>query len=403
MIWFIFVGLLLAATWSLQIFAQSISQFAGTRRARWAGQNPKTLWQMLWQGGWLSALEPSMNANRLQALAAHNLRSRSWRGNLIWACLSSKGLIWTLLIGALFLQVNASLVLAAGFVLILLPWRRWGCANPGTAVIGGGLFLLLGENSIRWLGSLGAELDPSLALWLADGRPLPILGMLVVALVISAVLRIEFLFFTFALWGLASGILSVNGAVVLWLGERAGLAFALWVRTRRLTSSTQRMGRGLAFSHLGGAFLAWVVIGFVRDLLGPVGGIGMEDLHARIQFFLLLSLIAEVAVAIVVMAWGHLAAKKAPDDLLEAAYFDESWLVGGALRASLLRPWLEHLRQRRAEITRLRVGFTDEEWKKVPPPVQQASERDGTALGEQARRIEAHLLSRPDFVVDLRG
>jgi hypothetical protein len=233
-----------------------------------------------------------------------------------------------------------------------------------------------------------------LGMMMADGTWLGVLTMFVVGFAGAFFFRVEYFFLCFALVGVGAGVLSVNGAVALWLAERSGLAFRdLW-SARALSASTRALLKESAVVQLVGALIGFLMIGFLRDFWGPVSGIGTDGLPERMNLFLTMSVLVEIPVFLTLNLWGHWRGKKIPEDLFQVSYPRGSWFAALRPRRFVLSVALQQAALRRDEILRLRQDFASSDWKGVPAAIRTGSEKDLAELDQCLLAMEAHLLSR---------
>lgn len=395
--WFLSLGILLLMTWCLQRVAAATAElFAPIRRQAFQRTGGSTAAQV---GATLllTLLDPSPAAVRVQASTAQALRLRSWRLNLMAVCFAELSQAVLIAVGLFFLGIGGLFPLSAGvFLMAFARFRPRELRPAGALLFFFGLFLWAGETGLRFApGTVGMEAQ-GLAMWLADGRPAAVSLWFLAATALAALTGFEFLALSATMMGLASGALSLNGAVALLWGERLGLVLRWWWQSRGQIASVRAMTKGVLAGHLLAVLFSFLLLGFARDFMGAAA-YGREGLGTILMDFLALSLWTVVPFLAFVCLWGHFAGRRSPEDMLQNGQVPEAWFTSQDLRSSMIPWFLEGLCARRAELKRLNGGFTDEEWKKVPPPVRQASEKESLHLEKTSRALEAHLLSRSDF------
>lgn len=394
---FLTLGLLLLMTWSLQRSAAAIADLLAPLRRKAFERTDGTTLRLVLSQLLLVLAEPAPSALRTQAATAQALRLRSWRTNLMAVCFSELSVAVLIAASLFFLAMGGLFPLCAGvFVMAVSSLRPRELRPLGAALIFFGLFLWAGETGLKvGRGFLGLEAD-GLSMWLADGRPLAVLLWLAVSTVTGALIGFEFLALPFALMGLAAGTLSLNGAVALLWGERLGLALRWWWQSRGQIPSVRLMTKGFVLSQLLAVLASFLFLGFARDVMG-FASFGQEGLGALLGDFLTLSLWTTAFFVLFACAWGHFAGAKTPEDMMEPGRTPEAWLASQGFRTSMIPWFLDGLFKRRAELKRINDSFDEQDWKKVPPPVRQASEKEALHLEKTSRALEAHLLSRSDF------
>lgn len=396
---FLSLGLLFLMFWSLQQAQGALAAALFPWRKKWLwGAGTSGTIALVREQLMAVLLEPSAHANRTQALTAQLLRLRSWRANLMWACFAFLGVTSWLVFSQLFLRVSGLYVLSVGGLLLFAAnFARRG-REAALTVLFVGLFLFAAEHFLR-LNLIPSGDVPPLLQWTTDGRGLAVLGLLIAGLLTGWLVRIEGFAFVLAFAGLASGAMSLSGAVMFWAGERAGLSVALgWTAWRaRWPQGARRLAFGVATAAVLGSFIGWWLLGWARDFAMDFGSLGTAQVPMRMDGFLLFSILVELPVIALTLVWGHLAGAKTPDDALESATLARGWFHQGALRTPVLKLLRAGLRGRMDEIDRLRQGFNEAEWEKVPPFVKNASQTERTALAETAKALDADLLSRSEF------
>lgn len=397
---FLNLGMLLVMFWALSQAQGALAAFAFPWRKKllW-GAAPTATFSLVRDVFFSVLLEPSAHANRLQAMTSQLFRLRSWRANLMWGCFAVVMIVFWLIVGSVFLRVPSVIVLAGGGVLLFGAnlWRRG--RELALVLLYLGLFLFVGEYFLRMnAGFLNQEI-PWLLIWTTDGRGLAVFGMMMAGLLMGVFLRMEGLAFVIALLGLAAGGLSLNGALMLWAGERAGLNLILWWSAHRgaWPKGARQMALGLVLTSMAGLLVGWLALGWMRSDLGEFGALASGRLTERIESFLVLSAILEFITVLLTFVWGHFAGAKQPDDALESASLGPKWFRQGGLRTAVLKLQRAGLKGRVDEIGRLQQSFTQEEWNKVPLFVKKASDAEKVSLESTAKALDADLLSRSEF------
>jgi hypothetical protein len=244
-------------------------------------------------------LEGSPVKSLYSGMAAYNLRVSPLPSANLWMGLSTLGAWWPLLLGSLFLNVNGLLLLGIGALSYLGLLRGRLTLNYLKLSLYVGIFLLGGDLSLRnssvLLNLLGTG---DVVFFLADGRLLSVLGIMAIGVLLSLFVSVEFWSVCLALTLLVANVISVNGALALFAGERIGRMLLFWWRSRELNQDCRRIGWQFSLVSASGVFLGFMIAGILRGDAG-IGFTGDMDLfRQKILEFLSLS-----AVILVVQFW----------------------------------------------------------------------------------------------------
>lgn len=285
--------------------------------------------------------------NQYSAVALLSSRSFSRRYAILLLCLSGVGL-WTTLLGLLAVwKFNGSLLLGAAFFFYLL--HRWTGRFESLFQIlaGAGVFLMGAQWALEKQSILMSFLGQSeLHFLLADGRlPVQFLWMSV-AFLGTLLVGVESGVVFLALVLLAAGSLSLNGAVAMAMGELLAHIAMLWWKSRKLNQDTKHITKFYALASLGGLVLGFVVTGFIRDLFAWSITFEGNVLTARsLQFFTSYFILIALQ-CLVVMTWGHFAAKKTLEEVQTGDYFSAEWISQGLIGKNIARFILKKLGER---------------------------------------------------------
>lgn len=388
MLWFLMFGLIGLMAWALQETMKSFAAITSPWRLRLLARQTEVHRERARNHFLLVVTDPSLLSNKTCALVTQGLRLRKWKDNLLWSCLASFALWGACVAASFFQQVSALFPLGLGVLLVIIARGVPRLRPIAFLVFMFALFLWAGESSLRLAAGVGQSGD-DVSLWLADGRAVPCLVWWLVGMIEGTIFGFEFLALAAALCLIAPGVMAINVGVALWLGERVGHSARLALIGKSRIAGVSRMARQQFLMILAGGVVGWLVIGFARDLWGPVSDIGGANATENLHIFLWLSLIAEIPVLAGAMAWGHFASAAPPSDL-----FDKTVAVPTLHEIGNSRPFvygflLRGLRARRDEILRLRTQFNENEWAKVPPAVRDASETERRELDRMLAEAES--------------
>ncbi|MBX3039777.1 MAG: hypothetical protein KF789_03580 [Bdellovibrionaceae bacterium] len=392
MMWILFFGLLVLMAGSMGLLSLTVLRLFEKRRLRWLGTNEeKNLLRFLLQNVLLALTGPSPGVSRSQSFFFQDLRLRSWRANLLWACWGSFALWLPFLVALSLFRINGLMVLGAGGFLLAMSSFARRFQPWAILMLSWGAFLFLLESGTRTGAGLMMGEGMDLVAFFADGRPGAVLSLFAGALVFAALTRFQFFAFALSVLLLSAGWISLSGAVLLWLGERVGLAIGFWFRARKSRKGPRQLATLSMLASLGGGLLGLLVVGFARDLLLVVPALGEAGPFESLQAFVFLSILAEIPVLGLASVLGHFAAKTTPDDLFERKPFrhDLDGLEFGALRAALMG-----LEARLQKLRSFPTELEPADWQKIPPGIRSASEEETKDLEKMALEIRTHLLSR---------
>lgn len=381
---FIALGLIALMTWSLQRFASSFASLMAPWRRKKISFGR-------------AFLDPSSMSNQVQALAFQGLRLRTWKENLSWMSFAGISIWSAIFVGVLFLQVNALALLAVGAVALLIPisQRLWN--GIAMLFLFLGLALFAGENAVRFSAMMFDQETNFLLGFLADGRLAAVIVWFLVGAILGVLLQVEFFCFSLAIVLVATGMMSISGAAALWFGERVGWTLRLWWNARKLSTSTRKLTSIKAVVTGGASLVAVFGLGFARDLIGPIGSMGIEGLSERVGFFLWLSLFCEMFPLLLGWVVTRTRFGATPEDLFESKYPTKHFFSPLGARPWVLQELSEGILRRKGELQALQKDFAAMDWQKVPPAIRQASEKEVQSLDEVNADVQALLLSRSSF------
>ncbi|MEN0058791.1 MAG: hypothetical protein AAGB31_08145 [Bdellovibrio sp.] len=320
-------------SWVLMMYGLTFSQaqfaemMARLQKDFWNKGLESSFGKMLVRALDVVILEASPQKSLYAGLALRNLRVLSLRPSVLVMSLSTLGSWWAIVLGLLFLSFNGFFLLgicALGFVTGgRLPqfkkFLQW--------LFGTGVFLIGGEAMLRHASVVQTFLGQSeWAFWLADGRMGAVLGILVIGLIASLVIKVEFWSLTLALSLLVTNTLSFNGALGLVAGERLGRMVLLWWHSRSLNQECRRLGQWGALSSALGVLIGFFLVGELRSLLYFDFSSDRAAFQDKTLHFMLLFTVMLGCQLVAQMIWGHFASQSPAEEVQEDRYFPESWL-----------------------------------------------------------------------------
>ncbi|WP_413576940.1 hypothetical protein ACLVWU_02390 [Bdellovibrio sp. HCB290] len=272
-------------------------------------------------------LEVSPQKSLYAGMAIYNLRIAGLRSSALVMCLSTLGAWWVVLLGMLFLSFNGSFLLGLcvlGLVSVVMTPKtrtllKW--------ILGAGIFLVGGELMLKNSSVLIMALGQSdFAFFLADGRILAVVSILLAAVMISIVVRVEFWSLALALSLVFVNVISINGAIALLAGERIGRMLLFWWHTRSLNQDCRRIGMQFSLVSVVGVVLGLLLAGEVRVTMNmgytsEITAYQEKSLQLMILFMIILGV-----QFVVQMVWGHFGGNSKVDELQDAKYISKVWL-----------------------------------------------------------------------------
>jgi hypothetical protein len=316
-------------------------------------------------------LEGSPVKSLYSGMAAYNLRVSPLPSANLWMGLSTLGAWWPLLLGSLFLNVNGLLLLGIGALSYLGLLRGRLTLNYLKLSLYVGIFLLGGDLSLRnssvLLNLLGTG---DVVFFLADGRLLSVLGIMAIGVLLSLFVSVEFWSVCLALTLLVANVISVNGALALFAGERIGRMLLFWWRSRELNQDCRRIGWQFSLVSASGVFLGFMIAGILRGDAG-IGFTGDMDLfRQKILEFLSLSAVILVVQFLAQMVWGHFGSKLKVDEIQEIRYVPKSWTEQELLSSEALIWIRAKVQKRLSEIRYHRQGLQTVKEGQIPEVLQ---------------------------------
>lgn len=257
----------------------------------------------------VSLMEASPQSTLKSGMGLCNSQGAS-RGSILLMCLSSLGAWWVLILGFLFLSFSGQFVLGFCAVGLITAWLTPKFELFLKWLFAFGVFLIGGEMMLRNSSIIQTLLGQGdLAFYLADGRFLPVMGIMLVGVLLTLFVQAEFWSLALALALLVTNTLSFNGALGLVAGERIGQMILFWWRSRSLSLDCQRIGWQLTVSSIVGIFVGFLIVGEARSVFYFGFSSDLSSLQYKsFQFVILFSLILFFQ-WIAQMLWGHFASQ----------------------------------------------------------------------------------------------
>lgn len=319
----------------------------------------------------LCLLQVSPQRSLYSALGVYNLRILAVRPSILMMCLSTLGAWWVLFLGLIYLNFNGYFLLGLSslYLISFLRTPRMSVFLKWLFAIG--TFLIAGEQLLKQSALMQNSLaQGDLIFFLADGRFVSVVTILMASLIISLFIRVEFWSFLLALSLLFAGFISFNGAMALVAGERLGRMALFWFSSRRLNQDCRRIGWQFALTSAFGTVVGLLLAGELRSLIIWSVPLGASQIQEKGAQFVLLFLVILGFQWLAQMVWGHFACQVAVDELQEAKYFPQSWLKDEVL-SPVSYDWMkEKVAKRLSEIKYHLQGMNTLKEGQVPVALQ---------------------------------
>lgn len=305
--------------------------------------------------------------NQYGAIGLLNSRSYSKHYSVLLLCLGILGSWTTFIAAALLWRIEGYYFIAAG-VLFYFSARWLGKGRQifkmlmglGLVSIGSAMLVqaqpqlnsILGESDFHFL--------------LADGRFPAQLILLVGAFFVTALIGLEsWTVFVGIAW-LISGTLSMNGAVALVIGELLAHVWVIAWRSRRLNQDVKRISVSYALWSSGGLLIGFLLAGLLRTLFSWGYSFEGNELENRVWQFLTMYSAVILSQLLLLMLWGHFAARKRLDEIQVGEYFSAEWIHQGLVSKSFLKFILEKLETRLTHLRSQSRNLNSDERVQVP-------------------------------------
>ncbi|WP_413586305.1 hypothetical protein [Bdellovibrio sp. HCB274] len=317
-------------------------------------------------------LEVSPQKSLYAGMAMYNLRIAGLRSSALVMCLSTLGAWWVILLGMLFLSFNGSFLLglcALGLISVVMTPKirtvlKW--------IVGTGIFLIGGElmlkNSSVLIMALG---QTDFAFFLADGRFPAVLSILLAAIAISFVVRVEFWSMALALSLVFVNVISLNGAIALLAGERIGRMLLFWWHSRSLNQDCRRVGMQFTLVSILGVVLGLLLAGEVRVTMNMGYSAEMTGYQEKSLQLMILFMIILGVQFVAQMVWGHFGGNSKVDEIQDAEYISDVWLTEEFASVGTLSWAKSKLHKRLSEVRYHLQGLGTLQEGQVPAHIQE--------------------------------
>jgi hypothetical protein len=316
-------------------------------------------------------LEVSPQKSLYAGLGLYNLRVLSLRPAVLVMCLSTIGAWWAVLLGMLFLSFNGSFLLGLctlGLISVVLTPKTRTVLNW---ILGTGIFLIGGELVLKNSNVLIMALGQSeFAFFLADGRIISIVSILLASALISLAVRVEF-------WSLAMGlsllfvnVISLNGAIALVAGERIGRMLLFWWHTRSLNQDCRRVGMQFSAVSILGAIFGLLLAGEVRVTMNMGYTSEMTAYQDKSVQFVILFMIIMGVQFVAQMVWGHFGGTTKVDEIQDPNYISTVWFSEEFASPGVYQWAKSRIHKRLSEVRYHMQGLNSLQQGQVPEHIQ---------------------------------
>ncbi|WP_413559824.1 hypothetical protein [Bdellovibrio sp. HCB209] len=326
-------------------------------------------------------LEASPQKSLYSGMALYNLRIVGLRPAVLVMCLSTLGAWWVAGLGMLFLSFNGSFLLGLcllGLISVALTPKVRGVLNW---ILGAGLFLIGGElmlkNSSVLIMSLGQS---EFAFFLADGRILAVVSLLLAAIAISLVVRVEFWSLVLGLSLLFVNVISLNGAIALIAGERIGRMLLFWWHSRGLNQDCRRIAKQFSLVSIAGVIVGLLLAGEVRVTMNMGYTSELTAYQDKSVQYVILFLIILMVQFIAQMVWGHFGGTAEVDEIQDAKYITPVWLSEEFASPGVYQWAKAKIHKRLSEVRYHRQGVGTLQQGQVPEHIQVRLQEEEAAL-----------------------
>lgn len=390
----IWIGTFAATWWFFNSTLFQWQDFYQSKHQQWLKhRDPAKIKEMLGVQVFSTLVGIGQATQLYDSLLVADLRLLSRREILLRLALAP--LSWMLVYALMLfvLQVNGWLLIGVGAVGLFIRNRISGYSSLKWMQIlfSFALFLVCFESLLRQQSLLvNLETDLSLVFILSDGHPLTVFGLFVFSIALSLSLRMRNWSLIWALFLLISQISPMYSALVWVLGERVADGL-LWIwRTRSLVFMKAEIK--MFFTVW---LSAWVGVFFVVTLCkNGFENIFADSIYLRMLEFWFLLIAAHIAVALLLMIWGHLTAKQKKDYEVSPFVGVSAWLESALFTPTFVEAFQAIVENKILRLEKQRADFNVEEWKAVPRPFQKQWETELENLRNWFKKSKSHLSSR---------
>jgi hypothetical protein len=240
------------------------------------------------------------------------LEDKSWseRYALFYLCVAGlSSFIWVL-ISALAFNISGAFLLVFGALGALLPKKLPSLSSFAWMIFFIGLFLQGLELALRSGAFLIKDSQfEDIVFALADNRWPAVFMWFAFALIVSVFVQLEAWTLVLSIFGIYLGIMSLNTAVSLVIGESlAWFAILLW-QSRKMSKS-QKVAKGMLLIEVVSAVVFFLGYGWSRSELVLFELGSFDNVTQRLNLFLITFLAWIVFQTAVLSVWGHFRAKR---------------------------------------------------------------------------------------------
>lgn len=230
-------------------------------------------------------------------------------GLLILAMAGLASLVWLFMFNMLF-KFEGSYLLFAGAVAHFSRKRFPHTSSFFWFVFFTGLFVMSISLAMR-PGNLILRFGSfqEILFILADNRWPAVLGMLLLSVVLTPILRLEGWAWVAALLGVVMGAMSLSVALAFVMGEALGWHLMLWYESRK-KASLKKLTLEMLLLQMGGTAVFLILYAILRSEFSffKFGG-DLNNLLARLRDFLFMIPIWLAFQTFILLIWGHFRAK----------------------------------------------------------------------------------------------
>ncbi|WP_413583430.1 hypothetical protein [Bdellovibrio sp. HCB288] len=335
-------------------------------------------------------LDVSPQKSLYAGLAMYNLRIGGLRSSALVMCLSTLGAWWVALLGMLFLNFNGSFLLGLCFLGLVSVVMTPNVRTILKWILGAGIFLIGGELMLKNSNVLIMALGQSdFAFFLADGRFPAVASIMLAAIVISLVVRVEFWSLVLALSLVFVNVISINGAIALIAGERIGRMLLFWWHSRALNQDCRRVGMQFSLASIAGVIMGLLLAGEVRVTMNMGYTAEMTAYQEKSLQLVILFLIILGVQFVAQMVWGHFGGSSKVDELQDAKYISKVWFTEEYASVGVYVWAKNKIHKRLSEVRYHLQGLGTLQEGQVPAPIQERLKEEEKQLAQ----LEALLVS----------
>ncbi len=303
---FIFLGLCFLAFWAFGQAREKLSLTFLKVQKDWAqGEGGSFIKRFLICWGFV-VLSLSPHQVRLTGVALLGRGQWNTRWAFVLICLSASAvLFWAGMLSGLF-QWPGGFLLVAGAGAVIVPKRWPALISFLWFIFFLGLFLHSMETALRMSSYLSQEaLFQEVSFLLADNRLISVLSWLVLSVLITIFLPFEGWSWIFSGLGLSLGVMGLNVAVGLIIGESVGAALVFLRVIRKDAPAFKKMAFEYFAVVAASAVIYLVAFGFFKSELYDLYSLGGGPLPEKMAWLLICALAWSGTATLITLVWGH--------------------------------------------------------------------------------------------------